>query len=307
MVERRYLVRDLMSSSVVTLTRGQSVTFARELMQLKRLRHLPVVDEQGLLIGLVTHRDLLAAAISSLAPLTASEREELQFKVPVARAMREQVWTIEPDAAADAAARLMLDHRVGCLPVTEGRRLVGILTEADLVEAAAILLPLLNRPDPKPLLRLSDLWTPAPQVIEASQPLSVARELMSQLNVRHLPVVIADELFGLISERELAVAEAVAQGASGRIPVGQLIRRSAFVVNPEARPEEVAIDMANDKHSAALAIRGGHVFGIVTTTDLARALGTTLRTLRAAHERAEQIGWGADAAEGGPPRSVPRT
>src|SRR5690349_14750288 len=270
MKEQRYLVRDLMSGTVVTLRRGQSVTFARELMQLRRLRHLPVVDDDGLLVGLVTHRDLLAAAISSLAPLSEEEREELQFKVPVARAMREQVWTIEPDAPADAAARLMLDHRIGCLPVTEGRRLVGILTEADLVEAAAILLPLLQRPDPKPLLRLSDIWTAAPQVIEASQPLSVAREVMLQLDVRHLPVVIADELFGLISERDLAIAEAVAGGEGGRIPVGQLIHKSAFVINPEARPEEVAIDMANGKHSAALAIRGGRIFGIATTTDLAR-------------------------------------
>jgi CBS domain-containing membrane protein len=292
MSERRYLVRDLMSGTVVTLTRGQSLPLARELMAMKRLRHLPVVDEDGLLVGLVTHRDLLAAAVSSLAPLSEEDRAELQFKIPVARAMSEHVWTISPDAPADAAARLMLDHRIGCLPVTEGRRLVGIITEADLVEAAAILLPLLERPDPKPLLRLSDIWTPAPQLIEASQPLSIARELMLRLDVRHLPVVIAHELFGLISERELAVAEAVAGGMGGRVPVGQLIRKSAFLINPDARPEEVALDMANAKHSAALAIRHGQVLGIVTTTDLARALGISLRTQRAARERAEQIGWG---------------
>jgi len=281
-----------MSGTVVTLTRGQSVPFARELMAMKRLRHLPVVDEDGLLLGLVTHRDLLAAAISSLAPLSEAERAELQFTIPVARAMREYVWTISPDAPADAAARLMLDHQIGCLPVTEGRRLVGIITEADLVEAAAILLPLLDRPDPKPLLRLCDIWTPAPQLIEASQPLNIARELMLRLNVRHLPVVIADELYGLICERELAVAEALAGGTGGRVPVGQLIRKSAFVVNPEARPEEVALDMANGKHSAALVIRHGRVLGIVTTSDLARALAINLRVQRAARERAEQIGWG---------------
>jgi CBS domain-containing protein len=115
---------------------------------------------------------------------------------------------------------------------------------------------------------------------------------MLRLNVRHLPVVIADELFGLISERELAIAEALAGGESGRIPVGQLIRKSAFVVNPDARPEEVAIDMANGKHSAALALSKGCVLGIVTSTDLARALGITLRAQRGARERAEQIGWG---------------
>ena len=69
-------------------------------------------------------------------------------------------------------------------------------------------------------------------------------------------------------------------------------RKPAFVVNPDARPEEVALDMANDKRSAALAIRAGRVLGIVTTTDLARALGLTLRAQRGARERAEQIGWG---------------
>src|SRR5690606_19193249 len=114
---------DLMSGTVLTLTPGQSLPFARELMAMKRLRHLPVVDDDGLLVGLITHRDLLAAAVSSLAPLSESEREELQFKVPVARAMQEHVWTIGPDAPAEAAARLMLDHQIGCLPVTEGRRL----------------------------------------------------------------------------------------------------------------------------------------------------------------------------------------
>jgi CBS domain-containing membrane protein len=286
MSERRYRVQDLMSSSVVTLTRGQSLPFARELMQLKRTRHLPVVDQDGLLVGLVTHRDLLAAAISSLAPLTNDERDSLQHAVPVASVMREHVWTIDPEAPADAAARLMLDKRIGCLPVTEGRRLVGIITEADLIETAAILLPLLTRPDPAPLLALSDLWTASPQVIEASQSLTVAREIMSRLKIRHLPVMIAAELYGLISERDLAVAEAVAGPTSGRVAVGQLIKKPAFVVNPEARPEEVAIDMANSKHSAALAIRAGKVLGIVTTSDLARALGLTLRSERTMRERA---------------------
>jgi CBS domain-containing membrane protein len=286
MSERRYLVKDLMSGSVVTLTRGQSLPFARELMQFKRTRHLPVVDQDGLLVGLVTHRDLLAAAISSLAPLSRDERDTLQRGVPVADIMREHVWTIDPEAPAEAAARLMLDRKIGCLPVTEGRRLVGILTEADLIEAAAILLPLLTRPDPSLLLALSDLWTPSPQVIEASQPLTMAREVMTKRNICHLPVTIAAELYGLISERDLAVAEAVAGAAAGRVPVGQLIKKPAFVVNPDARPEEVAIDMANSKHSAALAIRGGKVLGIITSSDLARALGTTLRSQRLARERA---------------------
>lgn len=280
MEKQRYRVRDLMSTSVTTLSRGQSLPLARELMNLKRIRHLPVVDDDGLLIGLVTHRDLLAAAISSLAPLDAEEGNELQQRVRVATIMQDQVWTIGPDDPADAAARLMLDNRIGCLPVTEQRRLVGIITEADLVEAAAIFLPMLVKPEPEKLLELEDLWTPSPQVIEASQSLATAREVMSALGIRHLPVVMTGELFGLLSERDLAVAEALSPSEIGHIPVGQLVTKPAFVVNPDARPEEVAIDLATSKQSAALAVRGGKIFGIVTTTDLCLALGLELRARR---------------------------
>jgi CBS domain-containing membrane protein len=282
-LQRPYRVRDLMSSPVITLTQGQSLPAARELMAFHRLRHLPVVDAAGSPVGLVTHRDLLASALSSLTPLEQGERDELQLRIPVSRVMRSAFWTVHPDAPAEAAARLMLDHHIGCLPVVEAGELCGIITEADFVEAAAEALPLLRRVTPEPPLTLSALWTPCPQVIEASQSIVTAREVMTTLGVRHLPVMIAAELFGLLSERELAVAEAVAGAHPERVLVGQLVTKPAFAVNPEARPEEVAIDMANAKLSAALAVRAGEVLGIVTTTDLARAFGRALREKRASH------------------------
>ena len=280
MEKRTYRVRDVMTSSVITLTRGQSLPLARQLMNMKRFRHLPVVDEAGALVGLVTHRDLLDAAISALAPIDVADRAGMQLEVPVARIMRQQLWTIGPDDPADAAARLMLDHKIGCLPVTEHGRIVGIVTEADLVEVAAAVLPTLNRPKDDKLLALSDIWTPSPQVIEASQSLATAREVMNVLDIRHLPVLMAGELYGLLCERDLAVAEVLAGEAANRILVGQVVTDPAFVVNPDARPEEVAIDMATSKEDAALAIRGGKIFGIITTADLARVLGLSLREKR---------------------------
>jgi CBS domain-containing membrane protein len=278
-VDRRaYRVRDLMSTSVITLTQGQSLSHARELMNGKRIRHLPVVDDAGLLVGLVTRRDVLNVAIGSLLPLEPAQRDELERNVPVARIMRERVWTARPDDPADAAAQLMLDHYIGCLPVTERGQVVGILTEADLAEAAAAVPPALGQHGR--LLALADIWTPSPQVIEASQSLATAREVMSLLEIRHLPVLMAGELYGLLCERDLAVAEALAGDAASHILVGQVVSEPAFVVNPDARPEEVAIDMATSKQDAALAIRGGKIFGIITTADLARVLGLTLREKR---------------------------
>lgn len=102
-------------------------------MQLARIRNVPVVDDDAHVVGLVTHRDLLSASISALAPLTADERSTLQLAVPVSRIMRTDVWTVAPDAPAVSAARMMRDHRFGCLPVVQHRKLVGIVTESDLL------------------------------------------------------------------------------------------------------------------------------------------------------------------------------
>jgi CBS domain-containing protein len=126
---------------------------------------------------------------------------------------------------------------------------------------------------------------------------TIARELMAELKIRHLPVVVAAELYGLISERDVSVALAAAGAHGGEVTVGQLVTKSAFVINPEARPEEVAIDMANGKHSAALAIRAGKIYGIITSTDLARVLGITLRAQRSLLERARETGWEKDGTD----------
>lgn len=131
---REMLVKDLMTQNVITLQREQSIPLAQELMRLRRIRHLPVVDEAGTLVGLVTHRDLLAAQVSALSQLTQRDREELQLFIPVAKIMRVNTWTVTPETPALEAARIMLDHGFGCLPVVRQQRLVGIVTEADFLD-----------------------------------------------------------------------------------------------------------------------------------------------------------------------------
>lgn len=122
-----------MSTDLLTLTKGQSLPLADGLMQLSRIRHLPVVDADYRLVGLVTHRDVVAAQISALAALTDDERSELQLNVPVAQIMRTNLKVVSPDASALEAARLMQSHQYGCLPVVAEGMLVGIVTEADLL------------------------------------------------------------------------------------------------------------------------------------------------------------------------------
>jgi CBS domain-containing membrane protein len=125
-------VRDIMTTPVVTLEQGHSIHMAASIMRLQHFRHLPVVDAKKQFVGLVTHRDLLSAQADVLA--RGSRKPEI-LAVPVARIMRVGVWTVHRETPVMEAARIMFDHKFGCLPVLDGRELVGIVTEADLLHA----------------------------------------------------------------------------------------------------------------------------------------------------------------------------
>lgn len=131
------LVKHLMSSPVVTLFAEQSLPLADDIMRLKHFRHLPVVDDAGRLVGLVSHRDLLAAQISTRTGLTVEERRSVQADVRVGEIMTRDVWSVRPDVNASIAAATLLDHKYGCLPVIDDAGvLVGIVTEHDFLRFA---------------------------------------------------------------------------------------------------------------------------------------------------------------------------
>ena len=126
-----------MTSPVISLFAEQTLPLAEDIMRFKHLRHLPVIDDEGRLVGLVSHRDILRAQISSLTGLTANERRARQSDVKIAQLMTRDVWTAGPDAFASAAGQTLLDHRFGCLPVVDAAgRLVGIITERDYLRFA---------------------------------------------------------------------------------------------------------------------------------------------------------------------------
>jgi CBS domain-containing membrane protein len=129
------LVKDLMTSIVETLQVGDSLDLARHLMRVGHLRHLPVVDGAEHLIGLVTHRKLLSAWVSHGDPNSENARA-VAAEIPVEMLMERNVLTVSPDTTAALAAALIESSQIGCLPVVDGGKLVGILTEADFVRFA---------------------------------------------------------------------------------------------------------------------------------------------------------------------------
>jgi CBS domain-containing membrane protein len=133
-------VRELMSTDLVTLTEDETLAHAQRCMARGRIRHLPVV-RNGKLVGLLTHRDLLAASFSIFAEVAHSEQRRIFGTVPVVEAMHRDVVTVSPDLSVREAARILLRNKYGCLPVvTSSGELVGILTEADFLHLTVRLL-----------------------------------------------------------------------------------------------------------------------------------------------------------------------
>jgi acetoin utilization protein AcuB len=130
-------VRDLMSRTPITASSDTSVLDARALMAKERIRHLPVTDSNGELLGIVTDRDIRLTLPSPATTLSVWEMSHLLAKLAVGDVMTKSPITVDPDRDAREAAWLMLEHKIGALPVLKDGRLVGILTETDLLRAFA--------------------------------------------------------------------------------------------------------------------------------------------------------------------------
>ncbi|RMD97617.1 MAG: CBS domain-containing protein [Deltaproteobacteria bacterium] len=139
-------VADIMTEEVVTLNEDEFMDLAETLMEIGRIRHLPVVDANGVVKGLVTHRDLLRMSISEVVDLDAEERKEILSNIPVVQVMRKEVMLTSPETSLLEAARFMQEHKYGCLPVVDEEGvLVGIVTEADFIGLTIRLLELARK------------------------------------------------------------------------------------------------------------------------------------------------------------------
>ena len=126
------LVGRRMRTSLITVTPDATLARARELLHSHRIRHLPVVEADRL-VGIVTDRDIRQASPSSAAGISSDQTAAFLAKIRVEEAMVRHVRTVSPYTPIEEAARLMIEHKIGCLPVLEADRLVGILTETDIL------------------------------------------------------------------------------------------------------------------------------------------------------------------------------
>jgi acetoin utilization protein AcuB len=128
------LIRDLMTRTLITASTDLPIVEARATMAKHRIRHL-LVTEGDHLLGIVTDRDIRLNMPSPATSLSVWELNYLLARLTVGQVMTRAVIVIGPDRDVRDAAQLMLGHKIGAVPVVEGERLVGIITESDVVRA----------------------------------------------------------------------------------------------------------------------------------------------------------------------------
>ena len=136
-LKEELLVKDIMSTDLFTLYESDSVRVLDEMMKWRAVRHIPVVNDNNQVVGLVTHRDLLKLSFSSFSDIDEDVQNAINEKIPITKIMKSNVATISPNTSMKDAAQTMYKNKFGCLPVideNDRNRLVGIITEADFVK-----------------------------------------------------------------------------------------------------------------------------------------------------------------------------
>lgn len=131
----RARVRDFMTQNPITLREDDLLRQAVEIVVVRRIRHIPVLDGGGRLVGIVTDRDVQATLPSPLSAAAPEEQEALLETTPLARIMTRDVITVGADELAAEAVETLLASRIDGLPVLEDGRLVGIFTVRDALRA----------------------------------------------------------------------------------------------------------------------------------------------------------------------------
>ncbi len=125
-------IRDVMTKNPITIDSETLVVDAQRIMKENNIRRLPIVDK-GKLVGIVTKHDLLEASPSPATSLSIHELNYLLSKMKVKEIMRKNPITISPDTPFEEALRIGQEKKVGAFPVLENGKLVGIVTESDIV------------------------------------------------------------------------------------------------------------------------------------------------------------------------------
>ena len=124
------IIEEIMKTDVITLQPEDTIHSALLIMREKKIRHIPIVDSEQHLLGLVTERDIKDATPS---PLFEKKRLEKELTIPLEQIMNPNVITGHPLDFVEEVAGILYEHRIGCLPIVVNKKVVGIITGTDIL------------------------------------------------------------------------------------------------------------------------------------------------------------------------------
>jgi CBS domain-containing protein len=262
-------VRTIMTRDPITLTPDDDLATAMALMDEKKIRHVPVVDGAAL-VGVITDRDLLTAT----GWLPVAERPADAPKL-VKELLGRKPVVASPDDSTVMAAVDLTSREIGSLPVVEDGKLVGILTEMDLLRVYWEMcspgggLKGLHEP-------IADLMVENPLTITPETTLGEVEELEEKRRIRHFPVLSGEALVGVLSNRDLRRARG--QRLADDTAVFELMTPDPFTLPPTDSLLHASGKFLDEKISALLIAEEKKLVGILTVTDLLNHCIPNLRT-----------------------------
>jgi CBS domain-containing protein len=270
-------VKDVMQTALTTMTPNTRVSTAYQMMTMRgaRIRHLPVVTDEGTLIGIITDRDVRLAMASDAPPMAEYELTSLLEKLRVRDIMTQEVVTVNGTTPVVKAGLIFLQKKFGCLPVVhDNNRLEGIITVADLLRAYS------RQGNAEWLMGIGIMMQK--QVITATPAMSLAevQRVMRDHHIRHLPVVSRKRLIGMITDRDIREASPSPATTLTRgeiayqmetTPIETCMTQDVVWASPGFTMVDAAHVLVQRKIGCLPVVDNGTLVGIVTDMDCLRA------------------------------------
>ncbi|MDH3598469.1 MAG: CBS domain-containing protein [Candidatus Tectomicrobia bacterium] len=266
--------QDIMQRDVATATPDISLAQGRRLMQDKSIRHLPIVSGAHL-AGIVTDRDIREAAPSLATTLSKGEVNYQMDNVLLRTCMTRNVITVQPGEDTAQVAQLLIDHRFGCVPVVEDRRLLGMITEIDCLQAFVT-------STQHGEVKIKDVMHSSVMTATPENLVTAVVQQMRERRVRHVPVVTeGKKLVGILTDRDVRQAAASDEQHMAQYDLSYLLQKMTVksimtthvhTVSGDAALAEAGQLMLHHKVGCLPVVRDADILeGIITVTDMLHA------------------------------------
>lgn len=256
-------VRDIMSRRVVVARVHDTLAFASQLLLWRGIRHLPVVDADEHIVGIVSDRDLLRYVVEGPAGA-----------LPLRDVMTSPVEVIAPDADLEEASAKLAVARIDALPVVKNGRVLGILTSSDILAERG---KIIHKGGEGRIPCAADVMHTRVLVTHPTDPIGSAIQKLIDAEVRHLPVVDEDfRVVGMLSDRDVRTAvgdprRAIAEAEDflSEIEVGGIMTAAPLSVSPTASVLEIAEILMDEKVGALPVVTDDDkLLGIISYVDV---------------------------------------